>query len=1761
MKTALKKLMKILFVFIVITAMAVPQSVFAQDAMPTSEPVATDVVVTDVPTEVATAAATETPAVEETAAPTVVATEVATETPVVEETDTVAEVVDALAQENVVLLDENGNPIVFGSVATQDAIENATPWFVDPNDPSGLTIVAYQSDCTGWIIPSPYVNGECIVSNTPVQSAINDSRTEGGTIHLAGTVTETITITKNITIDGGGVTLFQPVTMPVTDDKGNVVAVITIDGSGTDGGIKVVIQGITIDGSNITGLSGILVNDATAELIDNTIMNFLADQGVDVAGVVVQNSTVELSESELYNNTIGLNIGNNSTVTGTETVFNNNGVRVVIDSNSYVNLGLASVYTNASDYAPGSEVTFSGDNADMAGYLPGETVTVNVTGPNGYTATCSAIVNEYGAWSCSVTLWDSDQAVGQYTYEATGSDSGVFFTGSFTDGREIVDAKLNDSKLVTVAKGATISAWVKVNTWTDFMDLSGVSNDWKCTKWRIATTPGNSNNSDYTKADHANFTDSGDHEITFPITAPSTDGYYNAYFYAYRDDGCSKGESDLYTIPNAVIVGKINPIISWTDPSDITYGDLLGASQLNATASFNGSSVPGTFTYTPAAGTMLATGENYDLKVVFTPTDATKYYSAEKTVHIDVHKRNTSTSVSCSPDPVLRGHATTCTITVSSSAGTNPTGHIHMEDNAITGHTSSCSLSAIAGTHNSSCTVVHQTTLPDYPWDHTHGLYADYDGDSNYNESDTEYKLWVRASVGQTITVNPGAPASKPYNGTFNVAATSDSGLGVVITTTGSCSGSGTGSATIKMTSSTGTCVVHYNQPGNDDYNAADEVTNSVSATPADAGCTIYGYTGTFNGAPHGASGSCTGSGTLKLGASFTDAPGGTAHWTFTGNPGYASTSGDVAIVINKAPAGCSISGFTGSYDGDPHGASGSCSGTGTLALGSKFTDYPGGSASWTFTGDKNHENAAGSVNIVINKAASGCSISGYTGIFDALEHGATGTCSGAGSLNLGSKFNDVPGGSAVWSFTGDKNHENDGGSVNIVITKAPAGCSISGYKGIYNGSLHGASGSCEGTGTLDLGSKFTDVPGGKATWAFTGDKNHENAGGTVDIIINKAPAGCSIFGYTGTYDGEEHSASGSCTGTGTLALGAKFTDYPGGSASWTFTGDKNHEDAAGSVDIVINKAPAGCSISGYTGTYDSAAHGASGSCKGTGTLDLGSKFTDVPGGSATWAFTGDKNHVDAGGSVNIVINKAPAGCSITGFTGTYDGDAHGASGSCKGTGTLDLGSKITDVPGGSAKWTFTGDINHVDAGGSVDIVISQATPNCSISGFTGVYDKTAHGATGSCLGVKEETLPNLDLGAMFTNVPGGTVNWSLAESTNYVSQSGSAPIVITAKAITVTPTAGQSKVYGTSDPAILAYSSDPLESGDVFTGSLVRAAGENVSPYAIALGTLSAGTNYSLTLAKENFTVTPRPVTVAADPASQIWTAPDPVFTYQITAGSLVGLDTFSGALSREPIDAGGPGDFSIVQGTLTLGSNYNLSFIGNTYTIYMSKGQMDSDNDGIKDDSDNCVFIPNADQKDSDKDGIGDACDSTPNGNLQPLLVPVTGGAGKYSTFNCNAETILRLPSSDFVMATSDFCNMQGELTEELKEVLPADLPVGGPAFEFGMNLTILDDLTPVTYIADPGRLTYSFRIPVELRDKEFTVYFWDPTLKLGAGDWVELPAYAEEEDGTPVITSLHEEEPSELRMTLEGVQKTELNRVEFATNFPGLFILAVK
>ena len=88
----------------------------------------------------------------------------------------------------------------------------------------------------------------------------------------------------------------------------------------------------------------------------------------------------------------------------------------------------------------------------------------------------------------------------------------------------------------------------------------------------------------------------------------------------------------------SLTVNKATPTVNWTAPAAITYGTALGSTQLNATASFNGATVAGTFTYTPASGTLLSAGANQTLSVTFTPTDTTDYTTANGSVSLTVNK-------------------------------------------------------------------------------------------------------------------------------------------------------------------------------------------------------------------------------------------------------------------------------------------------------------------------------------------------------------------------------------------------------------------------------------------------------------------------------------------------------------------------------------------------------------------------------------------------------------------------------------------------------------------------------------------------------------------------------------------------------------------------------------------------------------------------------------------------------------------------------------------------------------------------------------------------------------------------------------------------------------------------------------------------------------------------------------------------------------------------------------------------------------------
>ncbi len=184
------------------------------------------------------------------------------------------------------------------------------------------------------------------------------------------------------------------------------------------------------------------------------------------------------------------------------------------------------------------------------------------------------------------------------------------------------------------------------------------------------------------------------------------------------------------------------------------------------------------------------------------------------------------------------------------------------------------------------------------------------------------------------------------------------------------------------------------------------------------------------------------------------------------------------------------------------------------------------------------------------------------------------------------------------------------------------------------------------------------------------------------------------------------------------------------------------------------------------------------------------------------------------------------------------------------------------------------------------------------------------------------------------------TMGTLAATSSNYqlVMVSPAVTFAITPKPVTVTPDAGQSKVYGTNDPT-LTFSNNANLAANSFSGALARAAGTDVGNYAITLGTLSAGNNYSLSLSATtvNFAITSKSLTITANAASRQYSDPDPVFSVSYNGfipgegpGNLSGMLAFT----TNATATSAPGPYTITPSGLT-SSNYAITFVTGALTV----------------------------------------------------------------------------------------------------------------------------------------------------------------------------------------------------------------------------------
>jgi hypothetical protein len=95
---------------------------------------------------------------------------------------------------------------------------------------------------------------------------------------------------------------------------------------------------------------------------------------------------------------------------------------------------------------------------------------------------------------------------------------------------------------------------------------------------------------------------------------------------------------------------------------------------------------------------------------------------------------------------------------------------------------------------------------------------------------------------------------------------------------------------------------------------------------------------------------------------------------------------------------------------------------------------------------------------------------------------------------------------------------------------------------------------------------------------------------------------------------------------------------------------------------------------------------------------------------------------------------------------------------------------------------------------------------------------------------------------------------------------------------------------------------------------------------------------NYNSASKDVTINVLKRAVTVTADAKSKTYGDPDPALTYQVTSGSLVGSDAFSGALARAAGE--NVGTYAIYQGTLAWAPTTTCPSLAADLTIRSAPG-----------------------------------------------------------------------------------------------------------------------------------------------------------------------------------------------------------------------------
>ena len=337
----------------------------------------------------------------------------------------------------------------------------------------------------------------------------------------------------------------------------------------------------------------------------------------------------------------------------------------------------------------------------------------------------------------------------------------------------------------------------------------------------------------------------------------------------------------------------------------------------------------------------------------------------------------------------------------------------------------------------------------------------------------------------------------------------------------------------------------------------------------------------------------------------------------------------------------------------------------------------------------------------------------------------------------------------------------------------------------------------------------------------------------------------------------------------------------------------------------------------------------------------------------------------------NLTITAASMEVSATGYSGTYDGSAHGITvtgpegstvsyGTVSGNYDLDASPEYTDA--GEYTVYYKVEKENCDpVTGSANVVIAQAgiSPSVTLEGWT--YGETAN--TPSVTGNEGNGTVNYEYytdNACTEPVDGvpsnaGTyyVKAIIGETANYESDYATAEFTIEKMAVTITALA-QEKVYGTSISEGVSYVTDSgLATGDTLTDvDLSSNTPGTITPSnaVIKKGEVDVTDNYNITYNNGTLTLTPVAITIKAidqtvASGSTLATGTDKV---TVSVGSLVAGDSITaitlapaGAITEEgDITPSGAAIENSSGVDVTL--NYTISYDTGTITVTLESATL---------------------------------------------------------------------------------------------------------------------------------------------------------------------------------------------------------------------------